>query len=189
MSRMKHALIATCLSVTALPALAAGDAFFSLKNTDFVVLIGFLLFIAILVYFKIPNMLLGMLDSRSETIRSELDEARALREEAQAVLASYERKHKEVKEQAERIVDAARKDAEAAAVQAKEDLKLSIARRLQAAEDQIASAEASAVKEVRDSAVTMAIAAAADVVAAKTSSSDQGSLIDAAIAEVETKLH
>lgn len=180
----------TLLSVLIpLPAFAAGDAFFSLKNTDFVVLLGFLLFIGVLVYFKVPGMIGGLLDKRAETIRSELDEAKALRDEAKAVLASYERKQKEVEEQAERIVDAARKDAEAAAVQAKEDLKSSIARRVQAAEEQIASAEASAVKAVRDRAVSVAVAAAADVVAAKTSADDQGNLIDDAIAQVQARLN
>jgi len=94
-----------------------------------------------------------------------------------------------VAEQAERIVSDAKRDAEAAAEQAKEDLKVSIARRLQAAEDQIASAEAGAVKEVRDRAVSVAIAAAADVVAAQTSAADQNSLIDDAIAQVADKLH
>ena len=180
----------TLLSVLIpLPAFAAGEAFFSLKNTDFVVLLGFLLFIGVLVYFKVPGMIGGLLDKRAETIRSELDEAKALRDEAKAVLASYERKQKEVEEQAERIVDAARKDAEAAAVQAKEDLKSSIARRVQAAEEQIASAEASAVKAVRDRAVSVAVAAAADVVAAKTSADDQGNLIDDAIAQVQARLN
>ncbi len=69
-----------------------------------------------------------MLDQRAEGIKNELDEARALRDEAQAILASYERKQKEVQEQADRIVEAARKDAEAAAAQAKEDLAKSVAR-------------------------------------------------------------
>lgn len=171
------------------PALAAKGPFLSLGNTDFVVLLAFLLFIAVLFYFKVPDMLGGLLDKRAETIQSELDEAKALREEAQTLLASYERKQKEVAEQANRIVADAKRDAEAAAEQAKEDLKVSIARRLQAAEDQIASAEASAVKEVRDRAVSVAIAAAADVVAAKTSAADQSSLVDDAIAEVAAKLH
>lgn len=177
------------LALMPAPALAAGDVFFSLKNTDFVVLLAFSLFIAVLFYFKVPGMLSGMLDKRAETIQSELDEAKALREEAQTLLASYERKQKEVAEQAERIVSEAKREAEAAAEQAKEDLKVSIARRLQAAEDQIASAEAGAVKEVRDRAVSVAIAAAADVVASKTSAADQNSLIDDAIAQVADKLH
>ena len=172
------------------PALAAGDKpFFSLANTDFIVLLAFLTFIAVLFYFKVPGLLGGLLDKRAEGIQAELDEAKALREEAQTLLASYERKQKDVAEQAERIVSDAKRDAEAAAEQAKEDLKVSIARRLQAAEDQIASAEAGAVKEVRDRAVSVAIAAAADVVAAQTSAADQNSLIDDAIAQVADKLH
>ncbi len=172
------------------PALAAGDKpFFSLANTDFVVLIAFLLFIGVLVYFKVPGLLMGLLDKRAETIKSELDEAKALREEAQTILASYERKQKEVAEQSERIIANAKKEAQAAAEQAKEDLKLSIERRLAGAEEQIASAEAAAVKQVRDRAVSVAIAAAADVVAAKTSAADQNKLVDAAIDEVKAKLH
>lgn len=177
------------LALLPAPALAASGPFFSLFNTNFVVLVAFLLFIAVLVYLKVPGLLMGLLDKRAETIRAELDEAKKLREEAQSVLASYERKQKEVAEQADRIVENAKKEAQAAADQAKEDLKLSIARRMQAAEDQIASAEASAVKEVRDRAVAVAIAAASDVVAAKTAAADQGKLIDASIAEVEAKLH
>ena len=90
---------ASALTVaSAAPALAATGPFFSLGNTDFVVLIAFLIFIGILVYFKVPQLLLGLLDKRAESIRSDLDEARALREEAQTVLAGIERKQKEVQE-------------------------------------------------------------------------------------------
>jgi F-type H+-transporting ATPase subunit b len=172
------------------PALAAGDKpFFSLANTDFVVFLGFLVFLGILAYFKVPALIMGMLDKRAETIQSELDEAKALREEAQTILAGYERKQKEVAEQSERIIANAKKEAQAAADQAKLDLKASIDRRLAAAEDQIASAEAAAVKQVRDRAISAAIAAASNVVASKTSAADQNSLIDDAIAEVKAKLH
>ncbi len=180
-------ILATLVPV---PALAAGDKpFFSLANTDFVVLIAFLLFIGVLVYFKVPGLIMGLLDKRAETIQSELNEAKALREEAQTILASYERKQKEVAEQSDRIIANAKKEAQAAAEQAKLDLKASIERRMAAAEEQIASAEAAAVKQVRDRAITAAIAAASDVVAAKTTATDQNSLIDDAIAEVKAKLH
>ena len=147
------------------PALAASGPFFSMANTNFVVWLAFLLFVGILLLVKVPGMLGGQLDNRAAGIQSELDEARALREEAQTVLASYERKHKEVQEQADRIVAAAREDASAAAQQAKADLETSIARRLAAAEDQITSAQAAAVKDVRDQAITIAIAAADQVIA------------------------
>ncbi|MCR9149479.1 MAG: F0F1 ATP synthase subunit B [Rhodobacteraceae bacterium] len=176
-------------SLAASPALAASGPFFSLRNTDFVVLIAFLVFIGVLVYFKVPGLLGGLLDKRAATIKSELDEARALREEAQAVLASYERKHKEVEEQAERIVATAKREAEAAAEEAKAKLAMSIDRRLKAAQDQIASAEAAAVREVRDRAVSVAVAAAGDVLSKQMKAADRNKLIDSAIGEVETKLH
>ncbi len=171
------------------PALAAGGPFISLGNTNFVVLIAFLLFVGVLLYLKVPSTLGGLLDKRAEGIQSDLDEARALREEAQTLLASYERKQKEVQEQADRIVTQAKSEAQAAAEEAKEDLKASIKRRLQAAEDQIASAEASAVKEVRDQAIAIAIGAANDVIAKQMTDASGNKLIDAAIAEVDAKLH
>ena len=161
----------------------------SLGNTDWVVLIGFLLFIGIIFYFGVPAMLGGMLDKRAEGIRAELDEARALREEAQTLLASYERKAREVEEQSKRIVDEARANAEDAAVQAKGDIERSIARRLAAAEDQIASAEQKANRAVRDQAASVAVAAAAEVIAKGTKAADQNKMIDDAIAEVERQLH
>jgi F-type H+-transporting ATPase subunit b len=161
----------------------------SMGNTDFVVLIGFLLFLAILFYFNVPAMLGGMLDKRAEGIKADLAEARALREEAQTLLASYERKSREVADQAERIVAQAKADAEAAAVEARAALEKSIARRLQAAEDQITSAEQKAVRSVRDRAVEVAVAAAAETIARQMAAADANRLIDDAIGEVERRLH
>ena len=158
-------LITLIAALSATPALAAKGPFLSLANTDFVVLISFIIFVGVLLYFKVPGMIGGMLKTRAEGIQSELNEARALREEAQSLLAEYERKQQEVQEQAGRIVEQAKADAEAAAVTAKADLEAAVARRLAAAEDQIASAEASAVKEVRDEAALVAVAAAREVIA------------------------
>lgn len=183
-------ILATLISLSAAsPALAASGPFFSLSNTNFVVLIAFLLFVGVLLYLKVPALLGGLLDKRAEGIQAELDEARVLREEAQTLLASYERKQKEVQDQADRIVAHAKVEASEAAEQAQADLKVSIARRMKAAEDQIASAQASAVKDVRDQAIAVAVAAAKDVVARQMDAKSGAQLIDAAITEVEAKLH
>ncbi|GGH38997.1 F-type H+-transporting ATPase subunit b [Cribrihabitans marinus] len=186
---MRNFLALVLSAGAASPALAAGGAFFSLGNTDFIVLIAFLVFIGVLVYFKVPTLIGGMLDKRASGIQSELDEARALREEAQTLLASFERKQSEVQSQADAIVKAAREDAALSAEQAKKDLEVSIERRMAAAEDQIASAQSAAVKEVRDKAVAIAVAAAGDVIAKQMSAADANKLIDAAIADVDAKLH
>jgi len=182
--------IALLASMMATPAFAAGDyAWYSLNDTNFVVLIAFTGFIGVLIYFGVPKLLAKMLDDRAEGIKSEIDEARALREEAQTILASFERKHKEVEGQVEGIIEHAKTEAQIAADAAKADLKDSIARRLQAAIDQIASAEEAAVREVKDKAVNIAIAAAGEVIAANMSAKDAGGLIDDAIKVVGDKLH
>ena len=177
------------LALIATPAFAASGPFFSLQNTNFVVLVAFLIFIGVLVYLGVPKKLTGMLDARAAQIKTDLDEARALREEAKSVLASYERKQKDVAEQTARIIAGAKEEAMAAAAQAKDDLKLSIARRLQAAEEQIASAEASALRQVRERAVSVAVAAASDVLAKQMTADAAKASIDAAIGQVDAKLH
>jgi len=182
--------IATIIALTAAgPALAAEGPFFSLANTDFIVTLGFLLFIAVLVYFKVPTLVFGMLDKRAIDIQSDLDEARALREEAQTLLASYERQQREVQAQADRIVATAKEDAKLAAEQAKADLEKSIARRVAGAEEQIAMAETKAIREVRDSAVRVAVAAAREVIAKQMTAADGNKLIDQSIDTVDAKLH
>ena len=187
---MKRLILASLSLMLAAPAFAAGDAGWTdLSNTNMVVTLAFLLFITFLGYMGVHKMLGSQLDNRADGIKSELEEARALREEAQTILASYERKQKEVAEQAERIVAHAKEEASNAAVAAKEDLKASIARRLAAAQDQIASAETAAVKEVRDSAVQVAVSAARDVIAKQMTATDGNKLIEDAIKTVETKLH
>mgnify|MGYP006430981987 CR=1 FL=1 len=183
-------LLATLIALfAASPALAASGPFFSLTNTNFVVLIGFLLFIAILVYFKVPGLVVSKLDQRAEGIKSELEEARAIREEAQELLASYERKQKEAKGQAERIIAHAREEAAAAAEKAKDDLKVSVERRIKAAEEQIASAEAQAIKDVRDRAVVVAVDVAKEVVAKQMTATEGNKLIEESITQVEGRLH
>jgi F-type H+-transporting ATPase subunit b len=173
----------------ATPAFAADGPFFSLYNTDFVVLLGLLVFIGINVYFKVPSLIAGMLDGRAEGIRSEIEEARKLREDAQSMLASYERKQKEVQEQADRIVADAKAEATAAGEQARVDLGKSVERRLAAAQEQIGSAEAAAIKEVRDQAIIIAIDVSRQIIAEQMTAAEANKLIDHGIEQADAKLH
>jgi F-type H+-transporting ATPase subunit b len=181
--------LSVLFALMASPALAATGPFFSLGNTNFVVLIAFLVFVGILVYMSVPGKLTGMLDARAAQIKAELEEARALREEAKSVLASYERKQKDVAEQTDRIIATAKDEAATAAEKAKAELQRSIARRLQAAEEQIASAESAALRQVRERAVAVAVAAAGEVLAKQMTAEAASASIDAAIDQVGAKLH
>lgn len=191
---MRYLTLTSAAALIASPAFAASKNpfsadFWKLSNTDLIVLVSFLCFVAVLVYLKVPGLLAGLLDKRAAGIQSDLDEARTLREEAQTLLASFERKHKEAKDHTARIVEQAKADAEAVAEQAHADLVRSIERRVAAAEEQIASAEAGAVKEVRDMAAVVAVQAARDVIAKQMTAAAGNTLIDEAIAEVDAKLH
>jgi F-type H+-transporting ATPase subunit b len=160
-----------------------------LNNTDIVVAIGFAIFVGVLIYFGVPRMLTSRLDARAVQIRAELAEAKALREEAEVLLASFERRQQEVAAQAEAIVVAAKREAEQAAVAAKADIEKSVARRLQGAGEQIAAAEHAAVREIRNRAASVAVAAAGDVIRAKMKAEQADALVEAAIRDVAAKLH
>ena len=83
----------------------------------------------------------------------------------------------------------AKREAEASATKAKDDLKTSIARRIQAAEDQIASAENDAVRAVRDQAVSAAVAVASQLLAQQGSAAQRSAEIDKAIEDVAARMH
>jgi F-type H+-transporting ATPase subunit b len=177
--------LSLALVLLASPAAASSGLSFSLSNTNFIVLVSFLLFIGVLLRFKVPHKLVGLLDARAAQIKGDLEEARALRDEAQAILGSYDRKQKEMHEQSERIIATARDEASLAAKQAKADLKQSIARRLASAQERITTAEVAAVREVRETAV----AVAADLLTQQMTADAAAASIDASIDQVQSKLH
>jgi F-type H+-transporting ATPase subunit b len=82
-------------------------------DSTFWAFIALLLFIALIVYLKVPGMIGRSLDERAENIKKELEEARTLREEAQQLLAEYHRKRKEAEKEAGDIVAAAEREAKA----------------------------------------------------------------------------
>ena len=184
-------ILAVALVLAASPALAGveGKPFFSLYNTDLIVLAAFIIFSGVLIYAKVPGKLASFLDARGQSVQQELSEARRLREEALEVYASFERKQAEVKEQAARIVEKAKADAELAAAQTKAEIEASITRRLKAAEDQIASAESAAIRDVREKATNVAIAAAGDLIAKQMDAARSDALVAKAIAAAQERLH
>lgn len=152
------------------------------------VAVAFLIFI-ILVWKPAKKALLSGLDARAARIEQELSEAARLREEAQALLAQYQRKHREAMKEAEGIVAHARTEAERLAQQAARDLQASLKRREELAMQRIAQAEQQATKDVRAVAVDVAIAAAERLLKEKLDGAKGDALIDQAIRELPSKLH
>jgi F-type H+-transporting ATPase subunit b len=160
-----------------------------LGMAEFWVAVAFVAFLAILVYYKVPKLIAKALDDRADAIRKELDEARRLREEAQTLLADYQKRHRNVGQEAEAIVDLARREADAFAHETRASLKDALERRTKLAEDKIARAEAQAVDEVRASAIDVAVAAAERILREKMAGSGGAALIDQSIRDLKGRLN
>lgn len=144
-------------------------------------------FIGLMFYLKVPGMIVNSLDSRADTIRKDLDEARKLREEAQTLLAEYQRKRRDAESEAEGIIESAKREAEGLAKEAKSKLEDYVTRRTKMAEQKITQAEHQAVQDVKSIAAERAIAAS-EIVLADKLSDGAPALIKSSIAEVKAKL-
>jgi F-type H+-transporting ATPase subunit b len=158
-----------------------------LADPEFWVLIAVVIF-AIAVWKPASRAVVGMLDQRAARIRTELDEARKLREEAEQLVAEYRRKGQEAAAEAQAIVAHAKEEAERIATQSAQDLEHALERRQRLAEERIAQAEAKAVDEIRAVAVDVAISAAREVIASEMDENRGGALLDSAIAALPQRL-
>lgn len=148
------------------------------------VFIAVVLFFVLLAYFGVHKKIAEALDKRSAAIKAELEEARRLREEAQALLASFQRQQKEAEAQAEEIVRQARADAESMATQARADLAERIERRAAQAEAKIANAETQAMNDVKAKAADLALDTAEEIIRTKLTAKDKGALIQDGIKQM-----
>ena len=153
------------------------------------VAVGFIIFFGVTIFLKVPKMVTGMLDNRAEDIRNSLDQAASLREEAQQLLAEYQRKQRVAVKETEQMLEHARAEADRMAKEGAEKLEEALKRREQLAVEKIAQAETDAIREVRAISVDVAIAATRDLIASNMDDGKSGALLDDAISDLSKKLH
>src|ERR1700741_1640660 len=160
-----------------------------LRDPEVWVGVGFLLVIALFVYKRVPAMVGRALDARAAAIAKELDEAKRLREEAEALLAQYREKAANADKEAEIILTQARAGAERFDTESRIALKAQIERRAKAARDKSAQAEAQPVAGVGALAADAAVAAAEKLIAARLTEDRAKALIAGAVREIPSKLN
>jgi F-type H+-transporting ATPase subunit b len=161
-----------------------------LATAEFWVAVAFAIFVAFMIYMGAHKLIVDALDERAAKIKAELDEARRLREEAQSLLAEYERKKDDAEREAAGIIEGAKQEAERLAAEAKTKSEEFLANRTKMAETKIAQAEAQAVADVRNAAAEAAVAAAERVLADTVKGSKLADeLIAKGVAEVKAKLN
>ena len=157
-------------------------------DSGFFVAVGFALFVLLLAYLGVHKIIVGALDKRGQMISDELEEARRLREEAEAVLASYKARAAQAQAEADAIVAQARDEAEALARETATRMEEFVARRTKQAEAKIAMAEAQATNDVRAAAADAAVLAAEKVLRAQVKGDVAADLVGRDIAGVRANL-
>lgn len=149
--------------------------------------VAFVIFLAILARLALKK-ITAALDARAEAIRADLDEARNLREEAQAALASYQRRQREAVQEAEEILRLAEEQARRITREAEKAVEETLRRRERIAEDKIASARNRAIDSVRAEAVEIAVAATRKLIESGLTEPEARALIDGAITDLPRRL-
>jgi F-type H+-transporting ATPase subunit b len=158
-------------------------------DAEFWVAVAFVAFLGVLVYFGAHEMMVKYIDQRRDRIKAELDEALRLKEEAQALLAQYQRKQREAEQEAAAIIAGATAEAERMMAEAKTKMEEFIARRGKMAETKIAQAEAQALADVRAAAAEAAVGAAEKMLSQIVKGEIADRLIVKGIDDVKTKLN
>jgi F-type H+-transporting ATPase subunit b len=156
-------------------------------DATFIALVAFTIFFIVLIWLKVPGMILSALDSRSQAIAKELHEARRMREEAEALLASYKAKQAGAEADAKAIVDRAKEQAAAVVEETRAAMSEAMKRRERQAEDRIAQAETRATDEVRAAAAEAALAAAERMIRERMTEATQSALVAEGAAEMKRK--
>jgi F-type H+-transporting ATPase subunit b len=158
-------------------------------EAEFWVAVAFVIFLGVLAYVGVHRKILDALDQRSARIKAELDEARRLRDEAEQLLQSYQRKQREAEQEAAGIIAGAKAEAERLAVEAKAKMEEFLARRTKMAETKITQAEAQAIADVRAAAAEAAVAAAEKILTQTVKGKVADDLIAHGITDATKKLN
>jgi F-type H+-transporting ATPase subunit b len=144
--------------------------------------LAMLVFIGVLLWKGVPKLIAGGLDGKIAAIREQLDEAKKLRAEAEALRAEYAAKIANAEKDAAAMIEHAQVEAAAIVDKAQADAYAVIARRERMAEDKIAATERGAVEGLRAQAANAAASAAAGLIAARHGADADGKLADKIIA-------
>ena len=148
------------------------------------VAVAMVVVILIMLWAGVPKIVAGLLDSRIEGIRKQLDEAKALRAEAQKLRDEYARKAREADEEVAALRASAERQAGEIVEKAKADAAALIERHKVVAAEKIASAERAAVEELRAKVATAAAAAARELIADQHGEAADRQLADRIIGEI-----
>ena len=126
-------------------------------DATFWVAVSFIIFIGLLLYFKIPEKIKTFLDASINTIKKEIEDAEKLKEEAKLILSEHEKKLSNSKIEIKNMIHSANEAAEKNVLKTNKEFHELMESRKKSAEERVRQMKEQAVKDIKNASVKIAI--------------------------------
>ena len=126
-------------------------------DATFWVMISFFLFVGLLIYFQIPQKIKTALEENISNIKSQIDEADKLKEDAKNILTEHEKKISNSKAEMKSMITKAGEEAEKNIIKTNQDFHNLMENRKRNAEERIKQMKNQAIKDIKNISVKIAI--------------------------------
>jgi len=133
-------------------------------DATFWVAISFLIFVGVIIYFKVPQKIDDSLNESIKKIKENLDNAEKLKDEAKNILSQYDSKVSKSKEEIKNLITDAKNQAEQNIIKTNEEFHKVIENRKKSAEEKIKQMKVQAIKDVKNSSVDIAISSVEKII-------------------------
>ena len=157
-------------------------------DATFWVAISFILFIGLLVYFKIPQKVNEILNQLISNIKNEIDESEKLRNEAKTLLDSSQTKLDAANNEARKITDQAKKDSEKLVIEINEKFHRSAEIKKKLAEMKITQMKETAIKEIKDTSIKIAVDSVKKIISTSVDKNKLDAIFEKDLEEAKTEL-
>ena len=157
-------------------------------DATFWVAISFVLFIGLLVYFKIPQKVNEMLNQLIVNIKNEIDESEKLRNEAKNLLDKSQKKLDSANSEALKITDQAKKDSENLVIEINEKFHKSAEIKKKLAEVKINQMKETALKEIKDNSIKIAVDSVKKIISTSVDKNKLDAIFEKDLEEAKTEL-
>ena len=126
-------------------------------DATFWVAVSFIIFILLLIYFKIPQKVKNILEENIIGIKKQIEQAESLKEEAKNNLANQEKKLANAKREIQLMLKKANEDSERKIIQTNENFHRIMELRKKNTEDKIRQMKNQAIKDIKNLSIDIAI--------------------------------
>ena len=126
-------------------------------DATFWVTISFLIFLGILIYFKVPQKVKEVLEQNISSIRNQINEAENLKEDAKNILAEHEKKLSNAKNEVKELINKANEESEKNVIKTNEEFHKLMENKKKNAEERIKQLKNQAEKDIKNAAVKIAL--------------------------------